>query len=312
MKTISPKSRSFLRFKKYATPVGFYKNYNSLWFINEQDKNIRGSIKEIREFLIKNNKDEREVYYAENLNIKTEKELRTISQNLSKYILKRLEKDGYNLNNFAGVVELHPTNLKEDETSKNAHIHYWGQDASIVSNYINEFIYKNQLSNKELKDYKYGFMENNIYYQKEDTTDDLYKWNVNLYGFNFSIEEKDDGIKFYKEERNEYDVIEAKPVEIKIEEVKKDIEIEQLKNQDIDDVFKGILDYLDEVRKEYKNMVKFVKNIENELKQESIEKLNILNGKNERNISELLNDDEFFKKERKNIRNQSLEDFLKQ
>lgn len=271
VKSISPKSRSFLRFSKYAAPVGENVIFQKLWlrFENEGKKSIKNtSVADLRNYLIKKNKDEREVYYAENLNFKDESGLQNLKNSLSRYILKRLKDKKIDISDFAGIVELHPTKLYADETSKNAHIHYWGQYSKIVSQFINEYIQKENLSNKiGLNDYAYGYMENGVAYYKneEKSDDDTYYFTVkDISGDEvYSIKETDQGVEFLKEE---------KPVKLKIVE---DInEIKRKFNTEIDDLLKEFDNYIDSMNKDLQFINLYIEEIKSNNLDVKLEKAN--------------------------------------
>jgi len=132
-KKLSQKSRSFGRYKKLGLIYGVNIDNDFIY----SNTNIA-----LKEYLKLFNLDEREVFYAENLNIKSSKELKTLLKKLAKYI----ESESALLNETPkGIVEFHPTS---DQTMKNAHIHYWGERVSFVKNFIENFIKIENLSNK--------------------------------------------------------------------------------------------------------------------------------------------------------------------
>lgn len=157
-KKFSIGSGSFLRHKTFAEGLNVDNNF------------IQNSSKmEVKRWLHQFNYDEREVFFAENLNTKTLDELKKIKKDLSKYILRRLKEEGYSekeIQKIKGIVELHPTgkDFKEDPTMINSHIHYWGGSSLIIKPFINEFIAKYKLSNRIKNDYSCSFMESGSRY----------------------------------------------------------------------------------------------------------------------------------------------------
>lgn len=129
-KKLSQKSRSFCRYKRLGLVKG----------LNLEDKFIYSNTNQaLKEYLKLFDIDEREVYYAENLNTKSEIELKKLLKELANFLESKFQHD------IKGIIEFHPTS---DSTMKSAHIHYWGARSDLVSPFIVEFIKFNHLSNK--------------------------------------------------------------------------------------------------------------------------------------------------------------------
>jgi hypothetical protein len=164
---ISSKSSSFGRLKIYMEGLNIDNH-----FIQNSTKS------DVLKWVIRHGHDSREVFFAENLNIKTDDELRKIKKDIVKYIVKRLYEEGYEKNDIErirGIIELHPTSRQEefkkryDPTMVNGHIHYWGGHSNIVKKFINEFIVRNRLSNRtKTLDYSASFMDTNVHYLKKE------------------------------------------------------------------------------------------------------------------------------------------------
>lgn len=164
---ISSKSSSFGRLKIYMEGLNIDNH-----FIQNSTKS------DVLKWVIRHGHDSREVFFAENLNIKTDDELRKIKKDIVKYIVKRLYEDGYvkeDVERIKGIIELHPTSRQDefkkryDPTMINGHIHYWGGHSNIVKKYINEFIVRNRLSNRtKTLDYSASFMDKDVHYLKKE------------------------------------------------------------------------------------------------------------------------------------------------
>jgi len=128
-KMLGQNSRSFGRLKSFKFMRGINIDQN---FIDKITK------KELLRFMHINGYDEREVFYAENINSKTLEEILDINFRLSKYITEHTK-------DLRGIVEIHPTS---DYTTKSAHIHYWGEKSKEVAPIISKFIRDNFLTNK--------------------------------------------------------------------------------------------------------------------------------------------------------------------
>lgn len=164
---ISSKSSSFGRLKIYMEGMNIDNH-----FIQNSTKS------DVLKWVIRHGHDSREVFFAENLNIKTDEELKKIKKDIVKYIIKRLYEDGYpkeDIERIRGIIELHPTSRQNeskkryDPTMINGHIHYWGGHSNIVKKYINEFIVRNRLSNRtKTLDYSASFMDKDVHYLKKE------------------------------------------------------------------------------------------------------------------------------------------------
>lgn len=124
MAKIGKSSRSLLRDKENAVFT------QDIYAISEWPKPL------ILEFLHRNNINDRAVFFAENLQMKTAQEIEELKADLA----ARLEAVG-----ASGIAELH---LSGDGTSKSAHVHWWGVYTDEVAQTIEEFIADNRLSNK--------------------------------------------------------------------------------------------------------------------------------------------------------------------
>jgi len=124
---MSTSSRSFLRFREYSEPVG------DVRMMKDESK------REILEFMHRFEINRRTVYFAENIQTLTKEEVK----NLVKELAHRLE-------NQHGMLEFHPTG---DNTSKSAHIHWWGSHNQEVEDIITDFIKEQRLSNKTYLNY---------------------------------------------------------------------------------------------------------------------------------------------------------------
>jgi hypothetical protein len=129
MAKMSAGSRSFLRFRNYAKPLG---DTRGVW---------QYSKKFVMDFMQRQNINDRAVFFAENVQIMTKDEiLETVDR-----LAKKLTEIGSN-----GVIEIHPS---ADGTSKSAHIHFWGVLNEEVEETIVNFIKENRLSNKPYLNY---------------------------------------------------------------------------------------------------------------------------------------------------------------
>lgn len=159
---MSLNSRSFLRLKEFSEGL----NIDNKLF----ERNL--SKKEMRNWMSMNDCNEIEVFYAENLNQKTDRELRELKKEIVLFIKERLIEDNYNVSQFLGIIELHATSQQKrdknryDPTSVNGHIHYWGNNSNHIVQYINEFIQINRLTNKQMDDYSIGYMTAGVKYEK--------------------------------------------------------------------------------------------------------------------------------------------------
>jgi len=133
MAKMSRKSRSFLRERDNAVFLGAIKDFASAF--KKVSKN------DLIEYMYRNDFDDRAVFFAENLRIKTKKELEV----LKRQIKKEFRNKGVN-----GVIELH---IGADGTSKDAHIHYWGEYNEDIKKLIEKFIKENNLTNKYALEY---------------------------------------------------------------------------------------------------------------------------------------------------------------
>ena len=172
IKDMSPNSTSFLRFKEFSEGINLSMTSNA--FGNSKTDNLS--------YMMSNQLDKREVFYAENINIKTEIQIKNIKKKLGEFIQDELKKEG----KWAkGIVEIHPTKpdlvgKRVDYTSKHAHIHYWGNNPQLVAPLINKFIIKNKLTNKTSNNLSFGSMELGVYYKQNEklTTDDGYAFDI--------------------------------------------------------------------------------------------------------------------------------------
>lgn len=101
MKKMGDKSRSFLRFREYT------------YMTNDV---FRGWQKtEIMKYLQDHKRNYREVFWAENLNTLTAKELRTFLRDIQNVLISQKKEDVF--------IEPH---LTDDSTMKTPHLHLWG------------------------------------------------------------------------------------------------------------------------------------------------------------------------------------------
>lgn len=122
-------SRSFLRFRENAAFMG------EMLFVQDYSK------KNMMEYMHRFEMNDRAVFFAENLQILSQKQLSTKLDDFAKV----LHDHGAN-----GVLEFHPT---ADSTSKSAHIHYWGELNEGIENLIIYYIKEHRLSNKTYLNY---------------------------------------------------------------------------------------------------------------------------------------------------------------
>lgn len=214
---MSPNSKSFARYKEFITGIGTI--HNDFLRVNSKEA--------IKEYLIRFGYDEREVLYAENLDIKTKNELQSIKKAISSYVNKRMEDIGQVSN---GIIDLHP---QGDKTSKHAHIHYWGENSALASQFISEFIHINGLTNKSEENLSYGFMEAKGFYRidKSGVVHDIK--NKTFY------EETDLGMKAYDAKTKEQ-------IEI--------AKLEEVKLPGIYQEFDSTVDHLDNILNELERM----------------------------------------------------------
>ncbi len=133
MAKVSPKSRSFLRNRQDAVYVGDFEELIKRYEITRKG--------DILDYMKRHGLDDRAVFFAENLKIKTREEIELLKEDL----YNRLRAVGAD-----GIAELH---LSGDGTSKDAHIHYWGVYNDLVKDVIEEWIKDNRLSNKAALEY---------------------------------------------------------------------------------------------------------------------------------------------------------------
>ncbi len=133
MAKVSRKSRSFLRNREDAIFAGDIEEIITKYEITGK--------KDILDYMQRHNLNDRAVFFAENLKIKTREELEALKADL----YNRL-----NAINADGIAELH---LSGDGTSKDAHIHFWGAYNDLVKDVIEEWIKDNKLSNKIALEY---------------------------------------------------------------------------------------------------------------------------------------------------------------
>ncbi len=133
MPKVSPKSRSFLRNRQDAVFVGDFEE-----LIRRYEITRKG---DILDYMKRHGLDDRAVFFAENLRIKTREEIERLKEDL----YNRLRAVGAD-----GIAELH---LSGDGTSKDAHVHYWGVYNDLVKDVIEEWIKDNRLSNKIALEY---------------------------------------------------------------------------------------------------------------------------------------------------------------
>lgn len=129
MAKMGDKSRSFLRYRELAEFCGNVAEFKA------DSKAV------IAEFMKNFDINDRNVFFAENLNSYTKEQMIALKKELA----KQLKAVGYN-----GVVEFHPTS---DQTSKSAHIHLWGTNTPEARAVIEMFVVNNRLSNKNVIDY---------------------------------------------------------------------------------------------------------------------------------------------------------------
>lgn len=133
MAKVSPKSRSFLRNRQDAVFVGDFEELIKRYEITRKG--------DILDYMKRHGLDDRAVFFAENLKIKTREEIEHLKEDL----YNRLRAVGAD-----GIAELH---LSGDGTSKDAHVHYWGVYNDLVKDVIEEWIQDNRLSNKIALEY---------------------------------------------------------------------------------------------------------------------------------------------------------------
>jgi len=133
MPKMSNKSRSFLRDRENAVFLGNIASFTSAFKkVSKQD---------LIDYMFRNETNDRAVFFAENLKIKTKSELEKIKKEIKKAL------DAVNAD---GIVELH---ISADRTSKDAHIHFWGKYNDEIKEVIENFIKTNNLSNKFALEY---------------------------------------------------------------------------------------------------------------------------------------------------------------
>ncbi|SFP96096.1 hypothetical protein [Hydrogenimonas thermophila] len=137
MAKMGKKSRSFMRYSENYELIGDLEHFKG------ESKRV------ISEFMFRFEKDDRAVFYAENLNVKTQDELNEIKKELSEEL---------RLAGFDGVLELHPTS---DATSKSGHIHLWGGIDENIEKIVENYIKAHNLSNKEFLNYTNEDMNEN-------------------------------------------------------------------------------------------------------------------------------------------------------
>ena len=130
---MSTASRSFLRFRAYAEPLG---DVVGMW--NESKKNIL-------DFMHRFDINQRAVFFAENIQTLTTDEVKKLLKNLAN-----------KLGDEHGVIEFHPTG---DGTSKSGHIHFWGMYNENIEVIITDFIKEFRLSNKPYLNYTNAKMQ---------------------------------------------------------------------------------------------------------------------------------------------------------
>ena len=133
MPKVSPRSRSFLRNRQDAVFVGDFEEIVKRYEITKKS--------DILDYMKRHGLDDRAVFFAENLRIKTREEIERLKEDL----YNRLMAVGAD-----GIAELH---LSGDGTSKDAHIHFWGVYTDLVKEVIEEWIQDNRLSNKVALEY---------------------------------------------------------------------------------------------------------------------------------------------------------------
>lgn len=134
MPKMSPHSTSFLRGKSHGLwrGTGILKNY--IRDVSDKKQNILN-------FMRTAGANRRAVYFAENLKIKTEAQLLDLLHKLT---------DRLHAANIDAVIEFH---TQSDQTSKSAHIHFWGRWNEDAEQIITNFIKSERLSNKEYLNY---------------------------------------------------------------------------------------------------------------------------------------------------------------
>lgn len=177
-------SRSFLRFRENAAFLG------EMVFAQDFSK------KNMMEYMHRHEMNDRAVFFAENLQTMSHKELGAKLNDFAKV----LHDHGAN-----GVLEFHPT---ADRTSKSAHIHYWGKLDEAIENLIIEYIKEHRLSNKTYLNYTDERM-------RADTSHQIIKGELIEYEFDRS------GEKIKRSQKEVKPVIEEADLAIK-QEVKRE------------------------------------------------------------------------------------------
>jgi hypothetical protein len=149
--------------------------------LNIDDRFIYGNTnRALKEYLKLFGIDEREVYYAENLNTKSDRELKALLSDLVSLLRAKTSED------MKGLVEFHPTS---DRTMKSAHIHYWGADVKSITPIIEEFIATNLLTNRLSK-----ASTHSLSYQ-ENSLDIMVKYKSTLKTLEYELESIDEFLK---------------------------------------------------------------------------------------------------------------------
>jgi len=224
MPKMSNKSRSFLRDRENAVFLGDIASFASAFKkVSKQD---------LIDYMFRNELNDRAVFFAENLKIKTKPELEKIKKEIKKAL------DAINVD---GVVELH---ISADGTSKDAHIHFWGKYTNEIKEVIENFIKTNNLSNKFALEYT------------NSDFDEKYV-NVNAYVNKVVIKEKEEeqilDLETYENEKALNNIKEKDTFEVLMSEV--DEILEELQNYYFEDEIdkkveiEDIDSYLEEIDK---------------------------------------------------------------
>jgi hypothetical protein len=123
MKKMGDKSRSFLRFREYTymtSPI--FANWRKT---------------EIMKYLQDHNRNYREVFWAENLNNLSAKELRTFLRDIQKTLIDHQKEDIF--------IEPH---LTDDSTMKTPHLHLWGNIDDDCIEIVKKKILEYNMSNR--------------------------------------------------------------------------------------------------------------------------------------------------------------------
>jgi hypothetical protein len=250
MAKVSERSRSFLRNRNDTVYTGDFEQLIAKYEITSK--------KDILEYMHRHNLNDRAVFFAENLKIKTREELEALKADL----YNRL-----NAINADGIAELH---LSGDGTSKDAHMHYWGVYNDLVKEVIEEWIKDNRLSNKisleytseefdeEILEYKNGKLYKVSFEEREgrEKKEKILNEIASIEDFETEIainNEKES--KFFEIMQNVENILEELQSYYFKEEVGrveiKEVEIKEVEIKDIDGYLKDLDEFINNEDDEY-------------------------------------------------------------